>query len=265
MRLHHHRVAKRGTLRLLRRWGAAEAGARSRPGVTIEIIQHGTAPIAFRGGRCGTGKTHAECDFIRQRQMVDVPGTHRVAQSRGGGLRVIGDLPQRRCEAREQQPENQRHGQRLCEDAAAIAQAATPAGRRAAAGHAQQGRGGEPTDADQIGQEPEGVAFQQRREAHEINDQGDDVDIALSLRLQQFQTRGHAEKRRAGNQAVEGMETQKQQRHDQRGDRNEDAARGCAAAAARQPQANEAAGDGHDGHPDRQRRDMRQQRQREAA
>jgi hypothetical protein len=120
MRLHHYRVVILDSLRLLRRC-VAEAGSRSRPRVAIEVIQHGTAPIAFGRRRGSRIKPHAEGDLIRQSQLSDVAGTHGVAQTRGGGFRVIGDLPQRRCEAREQQPENQCQRQRLCQDAAAIA------------------------------------------------------------------------------------------------------------------------------------------------
>jgi hypothetical protein len=174
-------------------------------------MHHRTAPIALPGRRCGGCEAHAEGDFIGLRKFGDVAGAHGVAQARYGTVIVFRHLPQRSAEAWKEQPKDQGQRQCLTQYSPGIAQTALPARNGQGAGDTQQGGRRQPAHGDEVGEQPERIAFQQSRQAEEINDERDAVDIALSIGLEQFQTRHQGQQCRAGGQAIEGAEFQEQQ------------------------------------------------------
>ena len=84
--------------------------------------------------------------------------------------------------------------------------------------------------------------MQQGGEIQKINDQDDDVKIAMGFQFEQLQARHQREQRGSGGQAVEGAELRKQQCDRHGGDAQSNAARRGASPACRQHQANRGGG-----------------------
>ena len=63
------------------------------PGRAIEFIEHGTAPIALRGGRRRAEEVHAKRDLIGQREIRDVARTQGVAEAGVCALAGIVEAP----------------------------------------------------------------------------------------------------------------------------------------------------------------------------
>ena len=263
VRLQAHRIPIGRALRLQRR-RAERASVRTAPPAAIELEQHRSAPVTLVGRRRSAGKVHPKRHFIRQGELIDIAGTHGIAQARCRVVPIVREVPEGRGEARKQQPEHQRERHRLTQHASRIAQAAAPIGHGQSGGQPQQGRGRHPADADEVGEQPKGIALEQRRQAHEINDQRNDIDVALRVRLEQFQARHQDQQRGARGQAVEGVQLQEQEQDRECRNTQAHAARRGRAPAPREQQPNAARHGDRREHPHRERLEVRDQGEREA-
>ena len=183
VRLQAHRVPIGRALR------AAAAGApsgpecRAPPRAPVEIMQHRSAPVALLRRRRGCREMHAERHFIRQRELIDVArdswyrSIPMPALCRSSGMCHSG--PAKRGNNSQNTSASGNAWPSIRPGIAQAARANPGTGR--VAGQPQQGRRRQPADADEVGEQPKGIALQQRRQAHEINDQRDDVDIALRV------------------------------------------------------------------------------------
>jgi hypothetical protein len=150
---------------------ALGSGPDAAPGASVGVVQYGSAPVALLRRRRGAGEAYAKGDLVRERELDDVARAHAIAEPGLCAASFRRQLPERCIEAREEQPQHHGDRQRLGRDASRVPQVERPSvtGRRGR--EAQQGRTGEPDDAEQVHQQPERFAAQERRQAQEIDDQ----------------------------------------------------------------------------------------------
>src|SRR5581483_261102 len=96
---------------ILERLHAIRTPRTSPPGVAVEFVQHGAAPVALLGRRNGTLKARSECDVVRGGELGDAPRSHRVTES-GPRDRRAGNGPERARDAWKEQ--EKRHCQGRC-------------------------------------------------------------------------------------------------------------------------------------------------------
>ncbi len=106
-----HAVAV-GRAQILQALAQVKHPGRAPPGVTVELVQHRTAPIALLGRRSTPGKLHAEGGVVAGHEFADAAGTHGVGQP-GHRLAPARDRPKSARHAREEQ--EQQHRQRHSE------------------------------------------------------------------------------------------------------------------------------------------------------
>ena len=116
------------------------------PGAAVEIPQHRPAPVERAPRRQVFLEVDAEGDRIRQRELRQVAGRHRLGQPADRAVGILRQPPQRSLHAREQQEEDQRGGHCLPDQQRRGAQVGArraprrgqPDQRRDAGGHRRQ-------------------------------------------------------------------------------------------------------------------------------
>ncbi len=201
------------------RAGRAHARRAASPGAAVEVMQHRAAPVALGRRRRRSLEAHAEGHVVGQGEVGDVARTQGVAEPRCGGVRILRHGPQGAGDPWKEQPHQQGERQRLRQRGRGPAQrraerrggAGAGADVGSGVGQAQLHRDGEPANPGQVREQPERFALEQGGERQEVDDEGEDVQVAAGVGLQQLQAGHERQQRRARAESVEGAKPQEQQ------------------------------------------------------